>query len=205
MRTRKWWVEQTWIGALVIATHLLMALALNRFLRFDPPAASAREDEALQVLFVSSPRRTNTPAPAPSSARAAAASLPPARTRPAPPAPATATTVEAAPEPLAGRPLSAVYVQQAGRQRERPPPGLEPQSEAFASRSPRLPGAGATLGVPMREAISAASVIEKVGSLFGGRSSPCPDNRKDIAALATGDDRAALERAVDYERRYCRP
>lgn len=205
MRTRKWWYEQTWIGSLVIVTHLLMALALNRFLRFDPPAASTRADEALQVVFVSSPRDTSAPAPAPPTARAAATTARPPRTRPTPPAPATAPTVEAATEPLAGRPLSAVYVQQAGRQHERPPPGMEPQAEAFASRSPRLPGAGATLGVPMREPISAASVIEKVGSLFGGRSSPCPDNRKDIAALATTGDRAALERAVDYERRYCRP
>lgn len=205
MRTRKWWVEQTWIGSLVIATHLLMALALNRFLRFDPPAASAREDEALQVVFVSSPRDTRAPTPAPSSARAAPTAAPAPRATRALPAPAATPTVEAAPEPLGGRPLSAVYLQQAGRPRDRPPPGLEPQADAFASRNPRLPGAGATLGVPMREPISAASVIEKVGSLFGGRSSPCPDNRKDIAALAVGGDRAALERAVDYERRYCRP
>lgn len=207
MRTRKWWVEQIWIGSIVIATHLLMALALNRFLRLDLPAASAREDEALQVVFVSPPRDTRARPPAASSARAAPTSTAAPAPRPtrALPAPAATPAVVATPEPLAGRPLSAVYVQQAGRLRERPPPGLEPQADAFASRSPRLPGAGATLGVPMREPISAASVIEKVGSLFGGRSSPCPDNRKDIAALAVGGDRAALERAVDYERRYCRP
>lgn len=205
MRTRKWWCEQTLIGSIVIATHLLMGLALNRFLRVDPSAPGTAADEPLQVVFLPPPR-TQRASPSAAAARRVETPQPPVhRTPNAPPPAIVAAPVAPAPKLESGRPLSAVYVQQAGRERERPPPGLREERDLFANRAPRLPGEGATLGVPMREPISTAAVIEKVGSLFGGRSSPCPDNRKDIAALATTGDRAALERAVDYERRYCRP
>lgn len=205
MRTRKWWCEQTLIGSIVIATHLLMGLALNRFLRFDPSTSETVADEPLQVVFLPPPRTQRASPPTAAAPRVETPKPPAHRTPNAPPPTVVAAPVAATPELESGRPLSAVYVQQAGRERERPPPGMREERDLFANRAPRLPGEGATLGVAMREPISAAAVIEKVGSLFGGRSSPCPDNRKDIAALATTGDRAALERAVDYERRYCRP
>ncbi|WP_157510331.1 hypothetical protein [Lysobacter sp. Root559] len=207
MRTRSGWSEQTLAVAVVVVTHLLMVMTLNRYLRSDPPTPSADDEEPLLLVFLPPPR------PAATSTVAAPAQHPPRASQTLRPVPArTATPPAASPvvadaaAPLAGRPLTAVYMQQVGGLRERPPPGLDTQrADPFAKRRPTLPGAGATLGVAMREPISAAKVVDAIGSLFGGPSSPCPDNRKDIAALATGDDRAALDRAVDYERRYCRP
>ena len=207
MRIRSGWNERTLAVAVVIVTHLLMAVILNRYLRFDPPTPSADDEEPLQVVFLPPPRPAATATVAAPSQHPPRASqtLRPVPTRAATP-PAASTVVADAAVPLPGRPLTAVYVQQVGGLRERPPPGLDTDpADPFAKRTPALPGAGKTLGVRMRDPISAAKVVDAIGGLFGGRSSPCPDNRKDIAALATGDDRAALDRAVDYERRYCRP
>lgn len=207
MRTRSGWSEQTLAIAVVVVTHLLMVMTLNRYLRSDPPTPSADDEEPLLLVFLPPPRPAATStiaAPAQHPPRASQTLRPvPARTATPP---AASTVVADAAAPLAGRPLTAVYVQQLGGLREKPPPGLDTErADPFAKRTPTLPGAGATLGVAMREPISAAKVVNAIGKLFGGPSSPCPDNRKDIAALATGDDRAALDRAVDYERRYCRP
>lgn len=207
MRTRSGWNERTLAIAVVIATHLLMVMTLNRYLRFDPPTPSADDEEPLLVVFLPPPRPTATttvaaPRQHPPPPSQTLRPVPTTRTAPAPAA--SAVVVDTA--PVSGRPLSAVYVQQAGRLRTGSPPGIDQDAaDPFAKRTPALPGAGATLGVPMREPMSAGRVVDAIGGLFGGRTSPCPDNRKDIAALATGGDRAALERAVDYERRYCRP
>lgn len=207
MRTRSGWNEQLLAVAAVVVTHLLMVMTLNRYLRFDPPAPSADEEEPLLVVFLPPPRPAATatvaaPGQHPPRPSQSLRSVP---TRTATP-PAASTVVADTAAPLTGRPLTAVYLQQVGGLRERPPPGLDADpADPFAKRTPTLPGAGKTLGVAMRDPISAAKVVDAIGGLFGGRTSPCPDNRKDIAALATGDDRAALDRAVDYERRYCRP
>ncbi|RDZ27382.1 hypothetical protein [Lysobacter silvisoli] len=204
MRTRTWWCDQALAAAIVIATHLLIVLGLNRYLRPEPAAAEPAPEDALQVRFVPRsrpPAATPSPSPAPIAARPRRDTrIAPQQARPMPPAPIDIPADAAAPQ---ARPLSAVYLPPAAP--ARPPPGMQTDADPFAKRTPRLPGAGATLGLPMREPMSAANAVEAVGKLFGGRSSPCPENRADIAALAAGGDRAALERAVDFERRYCRP
>ena len=103
--------------------------------------------------------------------------------------------------------MTAVFIAQAAQQAAASAPPPTP-ADPFANRPVNLPGeAGTTrLRVRMREPRSVARVVEGIGALFGGPGpDPCAEARANIAALGPGDDRAALEREVDFERRYCRP
>lgn len=80
-----------------------------------------------------------------------------------------------------------------------------PTVNAFDREPPPLPGQGAQR-FKMAPPRSLASTVENIGRLFGGRGEdPCARTRDNIRELGVQGDSAALQREVDYERRYCRP
>jgi len=58
----------------------------------------------------------------------------------------------------------------------------------------------------MREPPSPARVVALIGVLFGADGvTGCTKIEDEIAGYASSEDRAALERAIGYERQLCRP
>lgn len=99
--------------------------------------------------------------------------------------------------------LSAVLVEPAPDWTARPPGS--PSSDPFASRSPPLPGQNAQT-FRMREPPSPARMVARIGVLFGADGKTgCSEIGNEIAGYTQAGDRAALQRAIEYERRHCRP
>lgn len=99
--------------------------------------------------------------------------------------------------------MTAIFLQQARDWADRHPEGV--QGDPFAKRNPPLPGRGAQR-FRMREPPSPARVVAMVGVLFGADGvTGCTGIEDEIAGYASANDRAALERAMAYERQLCRP
>ncbi|HSM11494.1 MAG TPA: hypothetical protein VK827_07995, partial [Lysobacter sp.] len=77
-------------------------------------------------------------------------------------------------------------------------------ADPLANRVAALPGRPANR-FRMPAPLSAADVVGFIGQTFGNGEDPCVLNRADLAAYATGRDARAMELAVDFDRRHCRP
>lgn len=109
-------------------------------------------------------------------------------------------------DPMAPRPMSAVYLAQIRHAAADEMAAAIAAPDPLADRTVRLPGR-AVHRFRMSEPMSAARAVARVGQLFGGSdpAEPCRSNRAQIAALGTQGDSKRLQQELDFERRLCRP
>lgn len=187
--------------ALTALAHGIAVLLVLASRDGRPMAPAAR---ALQVTWIDPAPPApvvDLPMPVPVEVRREASTTPPVHRAPA--ADAAVDLDPDPPPPAPSRPLSAVFIEQ-GKAIERSRDGAD-----FV-RNPLLDRAS-TLEAPverirMREPMSPARVVEGIGKLFGGadyETSPCPRIRRNIAALGTGGDGAALQEEVWRHQRFC--
>lgn len=105
-------------------------------------------------------------------------------------------------KPASGQ-TTAVFLQQAREWGERNREDLK--SDPFSKRTPALPGRSAQM-FRLREPPSPARLVARIGVLFGADGvTGCTKIDDRVAGYANSGDRAALEMALEYERRLCRP
>lgn len=114
----------------------------------------------------------------------------------------TATDAPAAAPPAPARPMTALYLQQAGQWAQEHPVS-PPRSEPFANRRVALRDQAAGR-FRLKRLVSVADAVALVGMAFGNPPHPCIRNPDDVAGYATGGDALALRMALDVER-HCRP
>lgn len=106
------------------------------------------------------------------------------------------------PAPIAGA-TTAVFLQQArdwGESQSEKVPG-----DPFARSTPPLPGSGAQR-FRLREPPSPARLVARIGIIFGADGvTGCTKIQDRVAGYANSGDRVALQAAIEYERRLCRP
>ncbi|MFC3550579.1 hypothetical protein ACFOLC_06065 [Lysobacter cavernae] len=189
-------------SGVVILVHVALGAILARLLHGAATADAAADPPPTYVEFI--PRRSHAgkaTSPMPPSPRPPTPRI--ARDTPLAPTPPTAT---AADPPPANRSLSAVLIGQARDWAERKARAEALPVDPF-ERPHRLQGVPAER-FHMREPLSVASVVDRIGSVFyapGSERDPCPRNRQHIAALATGGGEKALQQEIEFERRHCRP
>lgn len=191
----------------------MVALAVNGWLAWQlhallspQPAAMVVEAEPLQVVLVAAvPRRAVVVAvarrhaatgnPSPVVARALEARARPEVAPPEPPADLTPA-----------RPMTAVYVQQAGQWAAQHPQETLPD-DPFANRHVPLASQSRSR-FRLSRPITTADALAKIGRLFAGdgyTTDDCAAIRGRVVGLVAGGDAAAAQQDLDYERRYCRP
>jgi hypothetical protein len=80
-------------------------------------------------------------------------------------------------------------------------------NDPLRNRRAQLPGGDRRGSFRMKEPVSAASIVERIGEAFGNRP-VCPDIQGRIAGLltATSDrERELLDEELRRDRAYCRP
>lgn len=103
-----------------------------------------------------------------------------------------------------GKAVTAAFVEQA-RDWARHHAPAEVQAAPFANRIAALPGRPAQT-FRMHDPLSPADVVARIGVLFGADGvTSCTGIEDRIAGYATSGSRAALQEAIDYEKRRCRP
>jgi len=172
-----------------------------------PPRRAAVDDArtALQVVWiVAIPRRdavvaaSTQPRTATVDASAVVDRVPRVHARPG----LAATDTPAAPAPVPARPMTAVYLQQAG-QWVQDHPVAAALVDPFANRRVALRDQAASR-FRLKRPVSVADAVAAVGVAFGNPPHPCIRNPDDVAGYATGGDELALRMALDVER-HCRP
>ena len=188
---------------LLLVLHGLFGWMLTRIAHVPPPP---RADSDLQVVYVQSiardaRRELRELSIAPGKRLAADAarpdSPPPAPTAPAGAVPATTTT----------RSSPAVLIEQGRQAIARQAQDDFAPADPFASRRARLPGAGGGRFRMRKQRTPEEVVNAVVGYLFapqGYEQDPCPRNRSNIDGLITRGDSPALQRELEFERKYCR-
>ena len=173
-----------------------------------PPRRAAVDDAttALQVVWiVANPRRNALVAastqPRTATVHALAVVDRPRRAHARPPDLA-ATDTPAAPAPVPARPMTAVYLQQAGQWAQDHPVAAA-LVDPFANRRVTLRDQAASR-FRLKRPVSVADAVAAVGVAFGNPPHPCIRNPDDVAGYATGGDELALRMALDVER-HCRP
>jgi hypothetical protein len=98
---------------------------------------------------------------------------------------------------------TAVFLQQARDWGERQ--AVKVPGDPFAKSTPPLPGGGAQR-FRLREPPSPARLVARIGIIFGADGvTGCTKIQDRVAGYANSGDRVALQAALEYERRLCRP
>ncbi|HEY5614225.1 MAG TPA: hypothetical protein VIK70_11590 [Lysobacter sp.] len=194
------------------AAATVVALVVNGLIVWQlqallaPPPTAAVDDAttALQVVWIEAiPRRDAAVAAStqPRTAIHASAVVDrPRRVHARPPD--LAATAAPAGAPVPARPMTAVYLQQAGQWAQEHPVAA-PQVDPFADRRVALRDQAASR-FRLKRPVSVADAVAMVGVAFGNPPHPCVRNPDDVAGYATGGDALALQMALDVER-HCRP
>jgi hypothetical protein len=80
-------------------------------------------------------------------------------------------------------------------------------SDPLRNRRAQLPGGDRRGSFRMKEPVSAARIVERIGQVFGNRP-VCPDIQGRIAGLLTAasdGERELLDEELRRDREYCRP
>lgn len=188
----------------VAAVHAGLGWLLLRASIVRVPAGTLGDD-ALQLTWIEPPSPADPGTPADRAAPVRGMGRKPERrVVRAPIEGAAAPVVPQPPAPAAG--LSAVFLEQARRLTHAAPGGAV-AADPFANRDARLPGHEAS-AFRMREPRSLQGALRKVGALFGGAgysTDPCPQIRKNVAALGNGEgsERELLQEELRRQRAYC--
>jgi hypothetical protein len=160
--------------------------------------------ERLRLVFVQPAGRTAVdPTPSPAPARPIAGPHVPFAPRPIDEAVSQAPSSTAQP---ASHAPAATLMDQA-RQVATDQAPLSFASDPLRNRRAQLPGGDRRGSFRMKEPVSAARIVERIGEAFGNRP-VCPDIQGRIAGLlnATSDrERELLDEELRRDREYCRP
>ena len=202
--TRTFQGDHVIAAIIVVIIHLVTAWGLARLLRGEASTEVTSATHVTRIHFIHRPRQPPATAMPPPTGMES-----PRRRR------STASVSNPPPDehveaaPARSGALSAVLIGQArqwARQQARSEAG---HGDAFGRANPLSDEFRPTHGrFRFREPLSVATVVDKIGMVFGGagyEADPCPQNRRNIAELAPQGESAALQQEVEFERRYCRP
>lgn len=206
-RARGTVIDRTLALLVAVAVHVVLVCTWLSLSRDTDPIA--RSNDALQVVWIERPLPVAMPVPPTDTAPLPATKTSGTRRAiesAATSRPSAAPAAAPATEPLAGRPLSWVFVEQ-GRAL------AEAQHGHDFVRNPLVDRQAVRIDVSperfrMRDPMTPAKVVAAIGILFGGagyETDPCPRIHRNLGHLITaGRDDPALQEELRRHQRFCR-
>lgn len=187
-----------WLGVVVVHAGLFWLLSFQGRTLQTPSVG-----ERLRLVFVQ-PAKRLAAHPPPPPARMRPSTGPRIPVVPRPIDEAISAAPSATSPPASSAPVRTLIDQAGQVVRDQTPPSFA--SDPLRNRHAQLPGGDRPGSLRMKEALSAARIVERIGEAFGNRP-VCPDIQGRITGLltATSDERELLDEELRRDRAHCRP